>query len=37
MRILRKSIWWLYAGRSLVQRSYVCICSLSHFVCVCSP
>jgi len=24
MRILRKSIWRLYAGRSLVQRSYAC-------------
>jgi len=31
MRILRKSIWWFYAGRSLVQRSYVMHMQLMSF------
>jgi len=31
MRILRKSIWRLYAGRSLVQRSYVMHMQLMSF------
>jgi len=31
MKILRKSIWRLYAGRSLVQRAYVMHMQLTSF------
>jgi len=44
MRILRKSIWRLYAGRSLVQRSYAytayvisCAIALMLYARVCAP
>jgi len=36
MRILRKSIWRLYAGRSLVQRLYVMHMQFMSF-CIDSP